>query len=498
MIKQKSIEERSSYRGIFKATSLFGGVQVYQILVSVIKSKFIAVLLGPLGVGVLGLYQSAIQFIQSLTSMGLKSSAVRDVSEANGCGDIEKVAAVVKSLRRLVWCTGLFGMLIVIAFSPVLSETSFGDNMHIVPFICLSLTLLLDQICAGQNVVLQGMRRLKHLAMASAIGATASLVVSIPLYYIYGVNGIVPTLILNSISFLIISYLFARKVKLPQVNQTIKETFKRGNGMLRMGLAMSWNGILVYGCAYVLRWFVRIETGTEAVGLFTAGFTIINSYVGMVFNAIGTDYYPRLAAANDSNEKMRKIVNQQGEIATLIMAPLLMICIVLMPIVIQILYSDKFLEANEYVIFAAIGMMFKLGSWLIAYQFIAKGESRLFVINETITNFYFLIISIIAYKVYGLAGLGIATTVCFLIYFIQVYVIARRKYGYCMSRDFRVIMIIDLLLLCSCLVLSKLGSQSILYGIGGLLILCSCFYSLKELDSRMRIFDFVKNRFKKI
>ena len=151
--------QTSSYRSIFKATSLFGGVQVYQILVSVIKSKFIALLLGPLGVGIQGLYHSALQFVQSLTDMGLKSSAVRDVSEANGSGEMLKVAEVVRTLRRLVWCTGLLGMIVVMAFSPILSKTSFGDNEHIVPFLCLSITLLLDQICAGQKVVLQGMKQ---------------------------------------------------------------------------------------------------------------------------------------------------------------------------------------------------------------------------------------------------------------------------------------------------------------------------------------------------
>ena len=190
-------ERRSSYRGIFKATSLFGGVQVYQIIINVVKSKFIAVLLGPLGVGIQGLYQAALHFIQSFTAMGLSSSAVRDVSEANGTGDISRVATVVKTLRRLVWCTGLLGLLVVVLFSPILSKTSFGDNKHIIPFICLSVTLLLDQICAGQKVVLQGMRRLKQLAKASAIGSTVSLLVSVPLFYIFGALSfiIIPSIV---------------------------------------------------------------------------------------------------------------------------------------------------------------------------------------------------------------------------------------------------------------------------------------------------------------
>lgn len=485
-------EQRSSYRGIFKATSLFGGVQVYQILVNVIKSKFIAVLLGPLGVGIQGLYHSALHFIQSLTAMGLSASAVRDVSEANGSGDMNRVAVVVKTLRRLVWCTGLLGLLVVVTFSPLLSKTSFGDNEHIIPFICLSVTLLLDQICAGQKVLLQGTRRLKQLAKASAIGSTASLFVSVPLYYLWGVKGIVPTLILNSVTLLLLSWYYASQVSLPKVFLKSKETFRLGKGMLKMGLAMSWSSILVFGCAYALRWFIRKEAGTEAVGLYTAGFTIIGTYVGMIFNAISTDYYPRLAAVNDDNDKMSVAVNQQGEVAFLIMAPLLMICIVFMPLVIRILYSDAFLEANDYVAIAAVGMMFKLGSWLIAYQFIAKGESRLFIINETITNIYFLALNLIGYKLLGLSGLGIAFAVSYLIYFIQVFVISKRRYGFWFSRELISIALILFLLVTLCFGVTLLQNPFLIYLLGSVLISIACIFSFRELNKRIDVLAIIK------
>lgn len=492
MIEEKNTEQQSSYRGIFKATSLFGGVQIYQILISVVKSKFIAVLLGPLGVGVQGLYQSALQFVQSLTSMGLSSSAVRDVSEANGSGDLNRVSIIVKTLRRLVWCTGLLGVVAVVLFSPLLSETSFGDSKHVIPFIILSLTLLTDQICAGQKVLLQGMRRLNHLAKASAIGSTLSLLVSVPLYYLYGIKGIVPTLILNSITLLFLSWIYARQVSLPNVNLSLKETFYHGKGMLKMGFAMSWSSILVLGCAYVLRWFIRSETGTEAVGLYTAGFTIINTYVGMIFTAIGTDYYPRLAAVNNDNQLSTATVNQQGEVAVLILTPLLLICIVFMPIIVRILYSEQFLGAICFISIAVVGMIFKLGSWLIAYQFIAKGESKLFVINETITNIYFLFLNLIGYKLYGLTGLGVAFSLSYFIYFLQVYLIARRRYNYSFSIELKHIFLIQAFLLLLCFVISRIALGVYFYPIGLILIVISLAFSFKELDNRMDLKSMLK------
>lgn len=65
-----SDSKQSTYRSIFKATSLFGGLQLYLIFISIIKSKFIAILLGPLGVGIQGLFQSGTEVIRTLTNFG--------------------------------------------------------------------------------------------------------------------------------------------------------------------------------------------------------------------------------------------------------------------------------------------------------------------------------------------------------------------------------------------------------------------------------------------
>ena len=153
-------DNQSSYRSIFKSTSLFGGVQVYQILIQIIKSKIIAVLLGPAGVGIIGLFQSGLDLVRNLTSMGLSSSAVRDVSEANGAGDILRISRVLSVVKKLSWITGILGSVIVLIASPILSKTLFGNQDYTLPFIFLSITLLLDQLSAGQKVILQGLRRL--------------------------------------------------------------------------------------------------------------------------------------------------------------------------------------------------------------------------------------------------------------------------------------------------------------------------------------------------
>lgn len=495
-IEQNTKETTTAYRNIFKATSLFGGVQIYQILIGIIKSKFIAVLLGPAGMGIQGLYTSATSLIQGLTSMGLSSSAVRDVSEANGTGDKHKVNLIVTVLRRLVWITGLLGMIVTIAFSPLLSKSSFGNYNYTIQFIILSVVLLLNQLSAGQQVVLQGMRQLKYLAKSTAIGATIGLLVSVPIYYLYGVKGIVPTIILASLTTLILTWYFSKKVKIEKINITTKIAIKEGKNMMKLGIAMTINGILVFGASYIIRSFIRYEGGVDEVGLFTAGFTIVNVYVGMIFSAMGTDFYPRLATVNKDNEECRNILNQQLEVANLLLFPMIICFLIFMPIIIKLLYSQKFIGANSFMIWAIIGMLFKVLGWALSYLVLAKGNARLFVINEVSYDIYMLIFSLIGYYLFGLKGLGIASTISFFFYFCQYYYTTKLKYKFSFNKSFFKIYALQVSLIIisflSVIFLNKLYG----YVIGIIILIISMYISFCKIDERINLRNFIMQKIK--
>ena len=495
---ETSTQTVSDYRSIFKATSLFGGVKVFSILISIVRSKIVAILIGTTGVGIVGLFTSGTSLIQSITQLGLSQSAVKDVSEANASGDQARVNRVVTVLRRLVWFTGLLGMICVVAFSPILSKTSFGNSDYTLAFILLSVTLLFAQLSGGQNVILQGTRRLKYLAKASVWGSLLGLVICVPLYYWFGVKGIVPNLILGSFTTLLLSWYYSRKVPYVPVKLTVREIIQEGGQMLKMGIAMSVSGVLVALSAYILRSFINRQGGVDEVGLFQAGYVIMTTYVGLVFSAMGTDYYPRLSAVNKDNEKCKSIMNQQGEIGIMILAPLILACVVFVPWIVRILYSERFLGANDYIIWAASGMLFKMASWTISFIFIAKGESKLFMINETAVNIYSLGFQVLGYWLLGLKGIGVGFALTHICYYIQVYTISRIKYGFRFTVDFNKVFILQMVLLAACVVLTVMTTTDWMkYAFGSILIIVSTWSSLSGLEKRMGLLSSIKVRVKK-
>ena len=484
--------QQSSYRQIMAATSLFGGVQVFQILIQIIRSKFVAVLLGPAGMGIVGLLTSTLGLISGLTNFGLGTSAVKDIAEARTTENETRIATVTIVLRRLVWISGTLGTIVVLAASPWLSRLTFGNSEYTLAYIWISISLLFNQLTSGQLVLLQGMRKLQYLAQANLFGSLLGLLITVPLYYKWGIDGIVPGIILTSVTSFLIALFFSNKISLQKVRVSKVRTIAVGRNMVTMGFMISLSGFISLGVSYLLQIFINRHGGVADVGLYNAGFTLINTYVGLIFTAMATDYYPRLSAIAHNNLLCKETINQQAEVALLILAPIVVGFLVFINWAIILLYSSKFIAVNTMVYWAALGMFFKAASWSIAFIFLAKGTSKLFFWNELSGNMYMLILNVSGYYFFGLTGLGISFLLGYLVYLIQVFVIAKLKFEFSFNSDFLKVFIIQFSLALSCFLAVISFQQPYPYIIGTVLLLISGGYSLNELEKRIGIKEIIK------
>jgi len=480
-------EQQASYRQIMKATSIFGGVQVFQILIQIIRSKFVAIYLGPAGMGIVGLLTSTTGLISSLTNFGLGTSAVRNIAEAHNIGNNQRIAMVVTVVQRLVWITGLLGAILTAILSPWLSKLTFGNADYTISFIWISITLLFSQVSSGQLVLLQGLRKLQYLAKANLYGAVVGLLITVPIYYKFGEKGIVPVIIFTSVISLFFTWYFTQKLKISSIKVNKIRTIAESKSMLRMGIMLSLSGLLTLATSYILRIFITKTGGVADVGLYNAGFTIITTYVGLVFTAMGTDYYPRLAAAANVKKSYIDAVNQQADIALLILAPIIMVFLVFINWAVILLYSEQFTPINNMIHWAALGMLFRTISWAIAFLFLAKGESKLFFLTELISNTYFLILNLFGYYFWGLSGLGVSFLLGYIFYLIHVFLVAKIKYQFEFQKSFIILFSIILLLTTQCFIVMQIIKQPYNYIIGSIFILISTIFAYRELDKRIGI-----------
>jgi len=481
----------TGYKGIFKTTALFGSVQVFKILIGMIKNKLVALLLGPEGMGIIGIFQTAIRFIQTGAGLGVNQSAVRDISEANTDNDKNKYSRIIVITKRIVLFTGLLGCIVTIVISPILSKLMMGDSSYTISFILLSAVIAFNIITEGQLGILKGMRQLRSLAKATLISSIVGLIAMIPLIYFFKVKGIVPGLIISSGIALYFTNIFVKKISYNKEKLKIKELFKEASPMLKMGIALMFVTFLQTIVSLIIAAFIRDKGGINTMGYYSAGITMLNSYFGVIITALMTDYYPRIAAINKDNVKIQNELNKQSAVSLVLICPLLVFFIFFMPLVIQILYTKEFFPTLDFLKYGIYGTLITICSNQIDMILVAKFKIKLYTIVAIVMRTIHLLFSIILFNYFGLKGLGIMFALRGIIHLIIVSVIVYKLYNIKYNNTFVMLFSVVLILSIVSSLLFELQNEILRYSMGSILVLMSMLFSY-YVSKRYFELDFIK------
>ena len=163
-----------SYGQILKSSAIIGGSSVVNIAIGIMRTKAMAIFLGPAGVGLMGLYSSILNLAQSIADMGINGSGVRQIAEAAGSGEPERIARTAIVLRRTATLLGVLGAVLLILFAKQISILTFSNDQHTTAVAALSLALFFLSVSSGQGALIQGMRRIADLAKMGMLGALHS------------------------------------------------------------------------------------------------------------------------------------------------------------------------------------------------------------------------------------------------------------------------------------------------------------------------------------
>lgn len=427
-----SENEKGAYGQVLKYTGIFGGVQGLNVIVSLVRNKLAAILLGPAGMGLVSLFNATVAFISQATGFGISMSAVRHISELTESGDEAQRAYYIKVVRAWSLLAALLGVLVCVAIGPFLSSNTFAWGNHTLHFILLAPAVGMIAVTAGETAILKGTRQLKPLVVVQTFTILATLILTVPAYYFFGQAGIVPVIVLMALVTLLFTVNYSWRLYPLQLSGS-KGILGDGMEMIRLGVAFTLAGIVGAGSEMLIRSWLNLQGDLDAVGLYNAGYMITVTYASMVFSAMEADYFPRLSAVNGDVPATNETVNKQTEVTLLIIAPMLVGMIVLLPVLTPLLLSEKFMPIVAMTQVAALAMFFKAITLPAAYITLARGYSLLYLSLETAYFIVFVLLMMYGYRHWGLLGTGIAITAANVFDFFMIHTVAYFRYGYKMS-----------------------------------------------------------------
>jgi enterobacterial common antigen flippase len=420
---------------ILKSTAIIGGASVVNVAFAIIRNKTIAVLLGPHGVGLMGLYGSVADLAQTLAGLGIQDSGVRQIAEAAGTGDPDRIARTATVLRRVSIALGMLGALFLALFSLPIASFTFGDDAYAAAIVLLSAAIFFRLVSAGQLALVQGMRQIADLARINMLGALFSTLISIPMVYVLGSEGIVPALVAMAAVSVLTSWWYSRQIRIGKVSMPARELSQETAALLKLGIAFMATAMLTVGAGYAIRIIVLRADGVAAAGLYQASWALGGLYVGFILQAMGADFYPRLTAVAHDDAQCSRLVNEQTQVSMLLAAPGILATLLAAPLVIRLFYTPDFYPAIDLLRWICLGMMLRVASWPMGFILIAKGARQLFLFVEAAATAVHVGLAWLLVGQLGAIGAGVAFFGLYVWHTALIYVIVRRFYSFRLSTE---------------------------------------------------------------
>ncbi|MGC4040134.1 MAG: oligosaccharide flippase family protein [Flavobacterium sp.] len=491
-------EKSKSYRSIVKATGVFGTMQVFRTLISVVSSKFVAVYLGPVGFGLLSLLTNTVNIIVAITNFEFLTVATREVALVNNSEDDSQLSKTINLLQKMAVFIGVLGAVVSAVFSKALSMMTFGnpDKQHW--FLLLSFYLLVTSFSNARMAILQGVNNIRTLALCNVVVAFITAIGTVIIYYFLRIEGIIWVMLYSGVVMFLVTLYFTRQYSVRLNSLGFKEFYADSSPIFKLGFFMAVNLALGQICNLIIKLYLKGGGASLGIlGYYEANNVILVSYLGLIFNAMSFDFYPKLTSVSSDDGKVKQLVNNQIEIALILVTPAIVLLYLAAPFLIQLLYSKEFLDTFLILKLALFSVILKAVIFPLGYIVLAKGDKKLFFQQALVSDLLNLVLSITMYKYYGLLGLGIAYFLNYAIYTVYVYQLVKRNYGFSLDETCKKLMAVCLGIGLMAIVIIYSFEQLYACVLISILFLISALYSYKELNKRIDIRDLLQRKLRK-
>ncbi len=466
---------------VIKSTTIIGGSSVINILFRIIQAKAAALLVGTAGVGLMGVFNSALGLASLVAGMGLETSGVRQIAEAMGSGDQERIARTIHAFRRVALLLGAAGAVLFFLLRYPIAQLTFGNTQYAEALGRSEIALFGIVYATAQSALIRGVQRIGDLAKVSVLGIALGTLIGLPVLYLWRMDGIAPYLVISAGLTVLISWWYARRIQLARVTVTWAQVAADVREMLSMGVVFMLSGLGTLAAAYLVKVMILRTLGLESAGLYEAASMVSNVYVGFVLGAMGADYFPHLSALSHDDTESNRLINAQVEVGMLAAAPGILAVLAWGPFLLQLLYDATFTPAFEILRWQALGTFLRVFSWPLAYLMLARGKKSLYFWTELSTNVFYLLALLGGVQWLGLAGVGVAFLWMYIYHTAITWIVARRLSGFDWSpanlRRLGVLTPAVLIVFICAVTLPPLWAALI----GGLLVLLVGLYALRAL-----------------
>ena len=391
---------------ILRSSALMGGAQAVTLAMAFLRSKLIAVLIGPAGIGLMGVFNAFNANVSTVAGWGLGTSAVRTVAGAAEADKERKVAAVRTLGRRLAWA-GFFGVLILVL--PV-GYLTFKSQDYALELLIAGLAVPCVVATGMWTALLQAGGHIGSMAKTQMASSVVGLLIGLPFIYFFGSVGIALSILLAATATAMVTWRAAMKLSPPASTESTEADIRE---LVHLGVALQLGAVLGAVSTYLVRVLILrshgddLAAGLADAGYYQAAFAVTGSLPGVIFSATSSDFYPRVAAAKDEDEA-RLITEKQIQASLLLATPILMGLLTMGPLAIRLLYAPGFEPAVPLLDWFVWAIFLNLLGWPLGFWVVARRSKRAVALFQALFSVAMVMLALVLIPRWGTKGAAFA------------------------------------------------------------------------------------------
>ena len=420
---------------ILRSTTIAGGASILNVLIGLIRLKVAALILGPAGIGLVGLLNNLVNTAASAAALGVGTVGTRQVADASRRDDELTLATTRQAMLWGALLLSFLGALIFWLLRDILAQHILSNPSLSSEIGWLALGVGFTVFSSAQAALLNGLRLVADLARLSVYSAVLSTCLGLAALLIWQQDGLIVFLLAVPIARFAVGHFYV--YRLPKMIAPRPAILKLKDEWLKfakLGGAFLLAGLATTGGELIVRSILQRELGIEAVGCFEAAWVISMTYLGFVLAALGIDYYPRLTSVINNPEVSNELINQQTEIVLLLSSPVILFMLGFAPLIIILLYSSSFMDSAVILQWQIMGDILKIASWPLGFMVLARADGRAYFLLEAMAASVFIFFTWLCTLYLKLSGMGIAFFLMYLVYLPVTYAYAVRQTNFRWSK----------------------------------------------------------------
>jgi PST family polysaccharide transporter len=384
--------------------SFYSGIStVIKIITSFVSAKVIAIYLGPTGLGMLGQLTSFIAIFLTLSTGAITNGVIKFVAEYKN--DESRQNRIIKtSLQITLLCSFLCGLIISIG-AKFWSKQLFNDASYSLVFVIFGITIIFYALFSLAVSILNGLQQYKLFNLINVLASIIGLVFSVTMVVFYGIKGaFISAVTYQSVVFIIL-LLFVKRSGWFNWSKIKSSVIDRGDliGLSKFSLMAIVSAAAVPMVQIIIRNYLASNTNAETVGFYEGVNRLSLIYMSLITTTFSVYYLPKLSAANNNSELKELLIKGYKFILPLTFV-MLFVTYLLRNLVIKFVFAESFAPMEAYFLPQLIGDFFKIASWLLAMQMVAKAQLKVFIFSEIFFGVTLCIYSVLMIDV--LSGIG--------------------------------------------------------------------------------------------